>query len=693
MSDHNDPNRPDGMPPSHPGAEGAQGEYVPDISTLDIKGVEASATKQPAGLWVLFITEMWERFSYYGMRALLVLYLIASTSEELANGKVNENPGFGWTEEAAAYMYAIYTWAVYLTPIAGGWLADKFLGTHRSMIVGGWIIACGHIVLAGTELFGIDPGKAVTMQTSPGALLTFMTGLMLIIIGTGFFKPCVSVMVGQLYGKDDNRRDSGFTIFYMGINLGAFLSPLVAGTLGEKVGWHWGFGSAAVGMLAGIFAYQFLRPKYLKGVGLSPKQVEQQSAAGSAGSTRVDDTELKRPLNIVDFQRIAVILILAFVGNIFFWAAFEQAGSSMNVFAQRDTDRTLYGALQGSWEDAENDVTYTDDGEISDPANAVLEPYSDEGWIHPETGVIYAFDGATGMTEDPLGRYERRENAWYDTVDGVEYPDCGSDDGGESTKSQSIFEFLAYYFGTGGGDEGADGSADSEASANALVRVEGGWRDEIGKRTYRDTGLISVLEEDERFVRDSGSFPATWYQSVNALTIVLCAPLFSLLWVRLDRARKNPSTPLKFVIGLWLLGLAFLAMVFGSMEAASDGQAGPHWLLITYIVVTWGELCLSPVGLSVVTKLAPAKLQSLMMGVWFFTFSLANLVAGLIAAISVRFKPTVGEYCTVVEPEISIPGVSGLAGFYALLVVLPIAAGVFILCITPFLKKMMHGVK
>ncbi len=184
-------------------------------------------TKQPQGLWVLFITEMWERFSYYGMRALLVLYLIASTNSTVENSSgemvANTNPGFGWDEASAAMLFAVYTWAVYFTPIFGGYLADRFLGTHRSMLLGGWFIAAGHITLAGTEFFGVTAGEVVSLQTSPGALITFVTGLGLIVIGTGFFKPCVSVMVGQLYGPDDHRRDSGFTIFYMGINLGGFL--------------------------------------------------------------------------------------------------------------------------------------------------------------------------------------------------------------------------------------------------------------------------------------------------------------------------------------------------------------------------------------------------------------------------------------------------------------------------------------
>ena len=487
-------------------------------------------TKQPNGLWVLFITEMWERFSYYGMRALLVLYLIASTHSTVQNSDgelvANTNPGFGWDEASAAVLYAVYTWAVYFTPIFGGYLADRFLGTHRSMLLGGWIIAAGHITLAGTEFFGVTAGQVVSLQTSPGALITFVTGLGLIVIGTGFFKPCVSVMVGQLYGPNDTRRDSGFTIFYMGINLGAFLSPLIAGTLGQKVGWHWGFGSAAVGMILGLIFYQIYRPKYLAGVGLSPKQIAQEQRAGRSVS-KVNQAELNRPLNYVDIQRLIVILILAFIGNIVFWAAFEQAGSSMSVFADQNTNRRIFG-------------------------------------------------------------YE---------------------------------------------------------------------------------------------------FPSTWYQSVNALTIVLCAPIFSALWVWLGRRNANPSTPMKFAFGLWLLGLAFIAMVFGALQAKDGGLAAPHWLLITYVVYTWGELCLSPVGLSVVTKLAPAKLQSLMMGVWFFSFSLANFLAGLMAAFSTKFKPGPNG----APPEASFI-LDGLPGFYLMMVVFPLATGLLLALLSPKIRKMMHGV-
>jgi POT family proton-dependent oligopeptide transporter len=475
---------------------------------------------QPKGLGVLFVTEMWERFSYYGMRALLVLYLIASTSEVLEDGRPNANPGFGWTEEAAFTLYGLYTWAVYLTPLLGGWLADRFLGTHRSLLVGGWIIAAGHTTLALTELAGVRAGEAVTLQSSPGALLTFFAGLALIAVGTGFFKPCVSVMVGQLYPADDARRDSGFTIFYMGINLGALLAPLVAGTLGETVGWHWGFAAAAVGMLAGLFCYQVLRPRHLQGIGLPPRR-----GAAGAGAAREADLVPGPPRRVV-WERIAVILVLAFVGNIFFWTAFEQAGSSLNVFAKQSTDRSLGGLF---------------------------------------------------------------------------------------------------------GPEG---------------------------------------------------FPASWYQSVNPLAILLFAPAFAWLWLALERRGRNPSTPAKFGLGLLLLSLGFVPMVLAALQAGGAGLAGPQWLLLTYLFCTFGELCLSPVGLSMVTKLAPARLQSLLMGIWFFSLSLANLLGGLVARYSKRLESGEASF-----------GLEGLPGFFLLLVVAPAVAGVLILALSPPLRRMMHGVK
>jgi proton-dependent oligopeptide transporter, POT family len=475
--------------------------------------------RQPKGLWVIFITEMWERFSYYGMRALLVLYLISSTS--------GDNPGFGWTESDAYKLYGWYTGFVYLTPIVGGWLADRWLGTHRSLLIGGWIIAAGHICLALTEAFGHSPTDVITFQTAPGPFLSFMGGLALIVIGTGFFKPCAAGMVGQLYARNDPRRDSGFTIFYMGVNVGAFLSGVVAGTLGEKVGWHWGFGSAAVGMVAGLLCYQVMRNRYLGNIGLPPGReqavvpIEEREDAKAMARREQEEHERTRPLTRVDWERMAVILILAGFA-IAFWVAFEQAGTSLNVFALEKTDRVVAG-------------------------------------------------------------YE---------------------------------------------------------------------------------------------------FPATWYQSVNPLAIVVLAPLFAGLWVWLDQRRRQPSTPVKFSVGIMLLAIGYIPMVIGAMQADGGGLTGPQWLFLTYVLHTCGELCLSPVGLSMVTKLSPARHTSLMLGLYYGSYFISNLAAGYVASFSKKVEA--GEVFTFL---------GGQADFFLFLSVMPFVVGLVVLVLAPRLKRMMHGVQ
>src|SRR5262245_32236617 len=329
----------------------------------------ASSRGHPPGLYLLFIVEMWERFSYYGMRALLVLYLIAATT--------GANPGRGWAKGDAILLYGWYTGLAYLMPLIGGLLADRFLGTHRSMVIGGLLIALGHIVLATT---GFGP-----LPLSQEGMSTFVGGLALITLGTGFFKPCVSVMVGQLYSQKDPRRDGAYTIFYMGVNLGAFICPFVCGTLGETVGWHWGFGAAAVGMLAGLGTYLVLRERYLKGVGLPPEGASPlapvvMTAAAlllSAGASyayqmglfgaikdefakMMEDPYLRfipYALGLVALA-VAIVFILMqergyrgpvavififLIFNAFFWIAYEQAGSTLNVFAQDSTNRNLFG--------------------------------------------------------------------------------------------------------------------------------------------------------------------------------------------------------------------------------------------------------------------------------------------------------------------------------------------------------------
>jgi POT family proton-dependent oligopeptide transporter len=390
----------------------------------------------------------------------------------------------------------------------------------------------------------------------------------------------------------------------MGINLGAFFSPLVAGTLGEMVGWHWGFGSAAVGMILGLIFYQIFRPAYLGEIGLPPHHSPTHAAGTEPTPAEIakaerDEHEATRPLTEVDFQRLGVILVLAFLGNIFFWTAFEQAGSSMNVFALNNTSRPFW-------------LPESVRAFLSDP-NAGPSP------------LIVGLMGIGLML--PLAVRSFSPGKKRQSVGFIFWPlaICGL--------AMLVVALLKPF----------------------------GYTKALGEMTV---------------------FPASWYQSVNPLAIIVFASVFSVLWIALDKWGLNPSTPMKFCWGLWLLGLAFIAMVFGAMRTEDGGLAGPHWLLVTYVVVTWGELCLSPVGLSMVTKLAPVRLQSLMMGVWFFTFSLANLCAGQVARISTRVES--GEWTFLIP---------GLPGFFLMLVVFPIGAGVLIMFLTPLLKRMMHGVK
>ena len=505
----------------------------------------------PGGLFLLFLVEMWERFSYYGMRALLVLYLTSPTTG-MANPPKGAaegfNPGRGWSDESASTLYGWYTGLAYLFPILGGIIADKLIGTHRSMIVGGLIIALGHVVLAISGL-GDFEHNAVGMSM-------FIGGLALIVIGTGHFKPTVSVMVGQLYRQGDPRRDGAFTIFYMGINLGAFLCAFVCGTLGERVGWHWGFGSAAVGMILGLLLYMAFRPKYLAGIGLPPE-----------GKGRI----------AAFFLPIALVLSGAFA------LAFHQG---------------LIGKAFGAI-----------------PV-----------WLVAVVG------GITFVLA-----------VWFVLIQRKE--DRGP------TATIFIFMFFNAFF----------------------------WL------AFEQAGSSFNLFTDRYTDRHIGNFevPTTWFQSVNAGLIFMLAPLFAVIWTKLGKRNMNPSQPIKIFFGLAFLGLGYIFMVWAG-SIAKDGVAKASMMLIiaTYFWHTVGELCLSPTGLSYVTKAAPKRFVSLLMGIWFVSSFIANLGAGLTAA-------QVGK---IERGEIKLPwSFGGQADFFMLFVVSSFGAAIVILILSPILKKMIGG--
>jgi POT family proton-dependent oligopeptide transporter len=495
----------------------------------------------PRGLGLLFITEMWERFSYYGMRAILVLYLVNALK---------------WDTAHAANLYGTYTMLVFLTPVIGGYLADRFIGTRRSLVIGSIVISLGHFTLA-----------------FPG-MTAFYIGLGLIIIGTGFFKSNVSTMVGQIYREGDPRRDAGFTIFYMGINTGAFLGPIVCGGLAQSTsfGWHYGFAAAGVGMLLGLIGYLWGRDRYLPGIGMSVSRKEAAAAHNELGSVSNSDPDAN-PLRNGGAGAVAGAMVGWFLG-------------SGNLLA------VLMGIVIGA---------------------------------------------ALGVTL--LGSH------------------------GEERK-QVIALFIVVFF------------------------VIFFWA------AYEQAGSSMNLFADKNTDLHAGSFmiPSSWFQSVNPAAILIFAPIFAGLWTSLGRRGREPSTALKMVLGLALLATGFLFLVVGGSRADQGVLVSPFWLVAAYTFHTLGELCLSPVGLSYVTKVAPVRFAGLLMGVWFLANAAANKIAGALAA----YTPTPGE-----APQAHATGLGGFIqsvsatnhGFYMIFVVAGFGGAALMLLFVPLLNRLTASVK
>ena len=426
----------------------------------------------PKGLYVLFFTEMWERFSYYGMRALFTLFLVAETT--------SSNAGFGWSNEEALALYGWYTMLVYMSSIPGGWLADRVLGQKKTVMLGGALLCIGHSVLA------------MNSEAS------FYVGCLFIILGVGGLKPNISSMVGGLYKPKDERRDLGFYVFYMGINIGGFLAPILCGYVGEQISWHYGFGLAAIGMFFGQIVYIWGQ-KYLKNVG---NLISKDNAA--------DKELLERPLSSIEKDRVKVLLI-SFLLIILFWAAFEQAGGLMNLYASQKTDRNFFG----------------------------------------------------------------------------------------------MFEI-----------------------------------------------------------------PASVFQSVNSFFIITLATVVGAFWLKWRKKGKEASSIFKIAVGLIIMALGFGFMAAASAQFEANGSSAMYWLILAYLFHTVGELCASPVSLSFITKLAPLKYASIIMGLYWAATGLGNKVAGLIG----EYSQSLGEF----ETFLSVTIVWSLIGALVIVVLKP-------------LKRLTHG--
>lgn len=425
---------------------------------------------QPSGLWLICATEAFERFSYYAMRALLILYFVYAL-------KIDRSQ--------AANLYGTFTSLVYLSGIIGGYVADRFIGQKQAIIWGALMIVAGQFLL-GFENIGI-----------------IYTALGFLIMGNGFFKISITTLVGTLYEKQDPRRDGGFTIFYMAVNLGAFLAAIIGGGIGEKLGWRYGFWTAGLAMIIGLIIFLWGKEKYFAGKGDKPKKVEAAKAAK------------KTPLTVEEKKKVAVIFILAFF-VIFFWTAFEQSGAALNLFAYEYTNRVI-----------------------------------------------------------------------------------------------NLFGFT--------------------------------WE-----------------------------VPATWFQSLNPVFVVLFAPLFSKLWIDLAKKSKEPSTPAKFVIALWLLAIGYFVLLLAAMQMGPGIKVSMFYLVFAYAAFTMGELCLSPVGLSLVTKLAPVQFVGILMAVWKTANAASNKLAGYYS---------------------SLFGQISNESFFGWLILAPLAASIVLIFIMKPIKRWMGDVK
>ncbi|WGL16351.1 peptide MFS transporter [Microbulbifer bruguierae] len=436
----------------------------------------------PKGLSTLFFTEMWERMSYYGMRALLVMFMTASLQKE----------GLAFTAAAAAAIYGLYTGAVYFLGLPGGWIADRLLGGQRTVWYGGIIIMCGHIVLA-------IPSQG-----------TFFVGLILVATGTGLLKPNISALVGHLYQPDDVRRDSGYALYYMGINLGSFIGYMVVGTLGEKVGWHWGFGAAAVGMAIGLIQYR----KTIGNLGDASLQPEHPMSPQGA----------KKAWGVIwaIVATVAVVAALSISGVI-----------TINPVAVAQNTAVIFTLIFFAY-------------------------------------YAYIYFGGN------LSQIEKRR-MW------------------------ALFLVCL---------------------ASACF-----WSG------FEQAGSSLTLFTQDFTNRMVGSFeiPVSWFQNINPLTIIILSPFFAALWINLGKRMITPSYSLKCAIGLIIMASGFIVMFFAAQQAAAGLKVAPFWLVATYFLHTVGELCLSPVALSAVSKLSPRRFAGQMMGVFVLTYSIGNIIAGLLA--------------------------------------------------------------
>lgn len=679
----------------------------------------------PAGLFVLFFTEMWERFSYYGMRAILVLFLVSSFGLG----------GWDWPREHALALYGTYTALVYLTPILGGYLADRYMGYQKAVIVGALIMTLGHAFMA-IEI----------------AHIFMYLGIAGLIIGNGFFKPNITSIISELYQKHPEKKDGAFTIFYMGVNAGAFLGILLCGYLGEKVGWSYGFGLAGVFMLFGMLQFYFAR-NIFGNAGKKPTKDEDTNEEAQQAKLEFEGDRLN-PFNLLD--KILIALSVAFgllwiindptskIGNfnflefggvdlsnqtaiaglvsfllvlilrivrypsiirdrmiaiiffavftVCFWAAFEQAGGSMTIFAKDYTNRVMSGGWATAFLIANILITTVPIAIITWVLILLFKQTFKNYPIANITlglsfviiwGLVVWMINRDLNSSAYIAHYEVVEKAVVDeqgqpVLDEVGNPEIevipitedynlvASD---EVVKREvTIIEPIEFSIG----DQMK--VIDVDKKGNYI------YLNESTEQTIREatpegesTGIVNA--EIKEIKENEIEIPATWFLILNSLFIIMFAPLFSKWW----ESKRNPSGAMKYGMGLILLGLGFGALAFGSLgieQGAKVASVSIIWLVLAYLFHTLGELCLSPVALSYISKLVPGRMIAMMFGVWYIAIAIGNKIAG-----------TMGGKIDEITEEYS------MTTFFLIFTLVPAGIGFLAIILNPLLKKLMHGVR
>jgi POT family proton-dependent oligopeptide transporter len=676
------------------------------MSKINNEFFKTQVLGHPAGLFVLFFTEMWERFSFYGMRALLVLFLVSAFGLG----------GWNWPRENALALYGTYLALLYLTPIIGGTLADKYLGNRKAIIIGALIMTLGHASMA--------------VEASPFFLYL---GLLLLVIGTGFFKPNMSSFISILYKDFPEKKDGAYTIFYMGVNAGAFLGIMLCGYMGEELGWSWGFGLAGIFMLLGLLQFTFAHGIFGE-VGKRPNKENKKIEADN----HIEIEDKLNPFTIVDKLLIAIVATLGLIWIIndplskiinynllsfnqtdyagyvitttlilflflivsriiryskitrdkmiavvifasfiiFFWASFEQAGGSMSIFAKDYTNRILSGNAALIFNIVDVIITVVPIAIITWVLYLLFRQTFKKYFV---SNLILGFSFLI-IWSLVIWKINRNFTTYsYEISYPIYQVSNTSADGKEYKKDFVITSATKLPKNVEITTKNTVIRSSSEYNKNDKISII-----DIDKKgsnfkylTPEKASLIdskitaTIIKKRENEIQ----IPATWFLILNSLFIIVFAPLFSKWW----ESKYNPNPASKYAIGLFFLGIGFAFLAFGASgipQGAKTASISMVWLILAYLFHTLGELCVSPVGLSYVSKLVPPRMIAFMFGVWYLALAIGNKTSGKMGAM---IDDITAKY--------------DIATFFLIFTIVPFIIGIIALLLNPVLKKLMHGVK